>query len=382
MLNQITYLWNAPAVPRTFSTAISLHSHTQHSQEYLYFIPAFASQHRLLRWALARQERRCKKVRPDFNKGYWTPPLTARAAYELERAQIEDILNLASIVSITDHNSIEAPLLLQLAPATNSEPLSMEWSVPFETTEFHLGVHNLPRNAAPELAAAMNQYTEDPREGRLTQLLARLSEFPEMLVVFNHPMWDICRVGFASHQRSIQDFLQRNLSFVHAVEVNGMRSWQENQKVLELAEAWQCPVVSGGDRHGCEPSANLNLTRASSFAEFAKEIREDRYTHVLFMPQYQQNLELRMVHTFLDVIREYPGHPLGANWDRRVFHPDPAGVVQPLSELWRKPPEFIETIFSAFRLLEASPVQRFTRFALGRSHNALRMPLRPGGEAA
>ena len=203
-----------------------------------------------------------------------------------------------------------------------------------------------------------------------------------MLVVFNHPMWDICRAGFASHQRSIQDFLQRNLSFVHAVEVNGMRSWQENQKVLELAEAWQCPVVSGGDRHGCEPSANLNLTRASSFAEFAKEIREDRYTHVLFMPQYQQNLELRMVHTFLDVIREYPGHPLGANWDRRVFHPDPAGVVQPLSELWRKPPEFIETIFSAFRLLEASPVQRFTRFALGRSHNALRMPLRPGGEAA
>jgi hypothetical protein len=228
----------------------------------------------------------------------------------------------------------------------------------------------------------MNQYTENPRKGVLTALLARLSELPGALVVLNHPLWDICRVGAASHQRSIQDFLLCNLSFVHAVEVNGMRSWQENQRVLEIAETWQRPVVSGGDRHGCEASANLNLTRASSFAEFAEEIRKDRHTHVLFMPQYQHNLELRMVHTFLDVIRQYPGHPLGANWDRRVFHPDASGTVQPLSSLWTKPPDFIETIFSAFRLLEASPVQRFTRFALGRSHNALRLPLRPGGEAA
>jgi hypothetical protein len=380
--NQITCLWNAPTVPRKFSTAISLHSHTQYSQEYLYFIPAFANKSRVLRWALARQERRCTKVRPDFDKGYWTPPLSAHAAYEVERLQIEEVLNLASIVALTDHNSIEAPLLLHLALPPNSVPISVEWSVPFETTEFHLGIHNLPPSSAPDLVAAMNQYTDNPRESRLSELLAWLSEESGTLVILNHPLWDIGRVGCASLRCLLEKFLRCNLSFLHAFEVNGLRSWRENRRVLELAEIWRRPIISGGDRHGREPSGNLNLSRAASFAEFAGEIRKDRYSHVLFMPQYRQNLELRMVHTFLDVIREYPGHPLGASWDRRVFHPDPFGVVQPLAALWSKPPEFIETIFSAFRLLEASPVQRITRLALNRSHHALRLPLRPGGEAA
>lgn len=382
MPNQITYLWNAPAVSRTFTTAVSLHGHTLYSQEYLYFIPAFANQSRVMRWALARQERRCDKVRPDFDRGYWTPPLTAEAAYEVERSQIEETLGLASMVSLTDHNSIEAPRALQFFLPAGSVPVSVEWSVPFRGTEFHVGVHNLPASSAQALMAELNRYTEAAEESRLPELFSELSRTPEILVVLNHPLWDIGRVGHASHKRSLEIFLRHNLQFLHALELNGLRSWQENELVLELADRWQCPVISGGDRHGTEPSAALNLTRASSFAGFAGEIRRERRSHVLFMPQYRQNLELRMIHTFLDVIRDYPGHPLGASWDRRVFHPDAAGTVQPLSALWPKPPEFIETIFAAFRLLEAGPVQAFTRFALGRSPNALRLPLRPGGEAA
>jgi len=35
-------------------------------------------------------------------------------------------------------------------------------------------------------------------------------------------------------------------------------------------------LVSGGDRHGVEPNANINLTNATSFTEFVHEIRRKR----------------------------------------------------------------------------------------------------------
>ena len=47
-----------------------------------------------------------------------------------------------------------------------------------------------------------------------------------------------------------------------------MRNWSENKRVVQLSELWQRPVVSGGDRHGCEPSGALNLTRATNFSAF------------------------------------------------------------------------------------------------------------------
>jgi hypothetical protein len=36
---------------------------------------------------------------------------------------------------------------------------------------------------------------------------------------------------------------------------------------------WDQTIISGGDRHGCEPSAVLNLTNAKTFSEFIDEIR-------------------------------------------------------------------------------------------------------------
>jgi hypothetical protein len=65
----------------------------------------------------------------------------------------------------------------------------------------------------------------------------------------------------------------RFLPWTHALELNGTRSWTENQAVIELAETCSRPIVSGVDRHACEPSACINLTQASTFAEFAQEIR-------------------------------------------------------------------------------------------------------------
>jgi nucleoside-diphosphate-sugar epimerase len=46
---------------------------------------------------------------------------------------------------------------------------------------------------------------------------------------------------------------------------------------VELAREHSRPVISGGDRHACEPSACLNLTDAHSFAEFAAELLANEF---------------------------------------------------------------------------------------------------------
>jgi hypothetical protein len=50
---------------------------------------------------------------------------------------------------------------------------------------------------------------------------------------------------------------------VHAFELSGMRGWEQNNKVYELAAEGNVAVIAGGDRHGCEPSASLPLLIAS-----------------------------------------------------------------------------------------------------------------------
>lgn len=66
-------------------------------------------------------------------------------------------------------------------------------------------------------------------------------------------------------------------------EINGLRPWRENRAVIAFAEAAAKPVISGGDRHGLEPNANLNLTNAANFAEFADEVRTG-WSDILIMP--------------------------------------------------------------------------------------------------
>jgi hypothetical protein len=68
----------------------------------------------------------------------------------------------------------------------------------------------------------------------------------------------------------------------------------------------------------------------------------------------------------LDVVREYPGHPIGTRrWDNRVFHPARyTDGVWPLSTWWKAPPKFIDFIFSALRVLDNASVQRALKQAM------------------
>jgi hypothetical protein len=373
---RISYLWKEPGDVSGYKTAVSLHGHTSHSKELLSFISDYAKDIAPARWALSREERRARSkggIRVDFLNSYWVPPVSPRAAYELESRQIIEQLRLQSLVSLTDHDNIEAPILLRMLPESAQIPISVEWSVPHNGTELHLGIHNLPPRHAHAIVKDFNQYTADPSATKLRELLVTLHRNPKVLIVLNHPMWDLCRVGEAHHRHAVISFMADFGQYIHAFELGGLRGWEENQRTVDLAVGWNVPVISGGDRHGLEPNGCVNLTNAASFSEFVDEVRH-RQSHVLFMPQYAEPLALRFIRVINEAIRSYPESPLGENWDDRVHHPDQEGVERPLSALWEKPPSYFGAIFAAFRLFESAGMQR-AALAFGRPEQQLRLTL-------
>ena len=376
--SQISCFWKQPEIARQYRTAVSLHSHTNQSKESLLFIPAFAEKRPLLRWALNEQIK--KSARPvDFSQAYWTPPLPPMLAYELESSQIEDNLELVSLVSLTDHDSIEAPAILRQSPNPVRVPFAVEWSVPFEAAIFHLGIHNLPESQAHLIMDDLSAYSRNPSAERLVELLSSLHSIPDVLIVFNHPHWDQYCLGELAFRNFVDKFLQGHVQYIHAFELNAMRAWTENKSVIELAADWQRPLISGGDRHGLEPSAALNLTCATTFSDFINEIRVEQLSHILFMPQYSELLGIRFMQTVIDTIRDYPDHPVGSRrWDERVFHMDfQTGYHRPLSCLWKAPPSYLGHIFSIFRMIENASVRHALNFTFREKtkvHRALDVP--------
>jgi hypothetical protein len=334
----ISYLWRDTGAAMDFRTGVSLHSHTNQSSETLDFLANFGNQFPVMRPLLSRLERRAEQihgVRINYAASYWTPPMTPKLAFDLETRQIEN-LGLGAMVSITDHDNIKAPMLLRTVPSARQIPVSVEWSAPYGGMQsFHLGVHNLPSARAAEWMATLAEFTVNPSDARLTEILAALNREPNVLVVFNHPMWDLYLIGKEKHQFLVNEFLQKNGAYFHALELNGLRNWDENRAVRRLAEKWNMLLIAGGDRHGVEPNANINLTNATSFTEFVHEVRRKKRSHVLFMPQYAEPWKHRILQSTIDAVRHYPAFPQGSRtWDERVYHPDANGVVRPLSELW------------------------------------------------
>jgi hypothetical protein len=381
-LRRISYLWKEPEAARQYSTAVSLHSHTNQSKETLDFLANLGNQYPVLRPILAHSERKSREqhsIPVNYAAAYWTPPLTPRIAFDLESGQIEKKLGLMPLVSITDHDTIAAPMLLRTVAAARHIPVSVEWSAPFGGDQaFHLGIHNLPSDTGATWMKTFEEYTANPSEKKLTEILAALHALPNVLIVFNHPMWDLYLIGAEKASQRVNDFLNANHEFMHAFELNGLRHWEENRSVKRLAQKWNKLLISGGDRHGKEPNANVNLSEASTFTEFVHEIRYQDRSHVLFMPQYAQPWKHRILESTLDVIRDYPDFPQGSRtWDERVWHPDRNGVVRPLSELWPdgSAPAWMTMTIKAVRLMGSSPVSgglrmawsesRELRFALG-----------------
>jgi hypothetical protein len=322
-------------------TGVSLHCHTEHSKEMLNFIPHYAAQLPIISyfWAKERanyQKREGKDI--DFSNSYWSPPMTAQEVYNIEKEQINRA-GLEAMASITDHDSIDANLQIRETVSNEQAPISLEWTVPFSYGFFHVGVHNLPKDRAVELTKTLLDYTFNEKRQNtenLNELFSMLNAVPEILIVLNHPLWDIEIVGKEKHAVLLKNFLREHGHWIHALEINGFRKWSENKAVLEMAEALGFPIVTGGDRHGCKPNTVLNLTNAKTFSEFAEEIRIDKHSEVVLMPEYKQPLHSRQLQSFAEILKHYPDFPEGRRkwFDRVHFDIGDGHGIRPLSVHW------------------------------------------------
>jgi len=357
--SQITSNWREPLSAAAYSTGVSLHSHTSLSEETLSFIQAMSTHFPGVGLLQRHYEKLCLKryhLKLDFHRANWRPPLQPRMAYELESKQIRR-LGLYPLVSITDHDTIEGTLLLRAVPSSRHIPMSVEWSVPYGQTEFHLGIHNLPSGDGVEWMRRFTAFTASPRstdrDSQLMMLLRELHEQPQVLIILNHPIWDLHNVGESLHLAELRRFLTEARSCIHALELNGLRHAQENRAVGKLARETGHLLISGGDRHGLEPNANINLTSAANFTEFVEEIRIDRRSHIHFMDQYRQRWEQRILRSTLNAVTDFPQFMPGwQRWDDRVYHPDQHGEMRQLSQLWAhgKPPAAVAATIQLVRL--------------------------------
>jgi hypothetical protein len=319
--------------------------------------------------AVRRQELKYRALKGrdlDLGRAWWTPPLSAGQAWALETNQIETRLGKSALVSLTDHDNIEASAQLSLLKKTANSPVSVEWSVPFRETLFHIGVHNIPPEQAGVRMREMHELTAHPDERLVAELLEALGEPKESLIVFNHPMWDESHVGLERHVAYVNAFLRSCRPFLHAIELNGLRPWKENRKAAQLAGSVSLPVISGGDRHGREPNANLNLTNAASFSEFAEEIRKDGWSDVLFMPQYRDSLRFRILENLCDILADDPAHAMGwIRWSDRVFYLTDEGIVRSLKEFWgSRIPAVVNQFVGLMNFMRNSNIRAALRMAL------------------
>jgi len=365
-MNGIHFFWQDRSPLRRFRTGVSLHSHTLHSRESLDFLLRLRGGFQALDWIMRREERLRTAGRADYSCAWWRPPLPPQEAWEHERAQIEDGLGLSSLVSLTDHDNIDGSALLRTRRECKHAPVSVEWTVPVENSILHLGLHNLPPSEAPDLMRRMKAFSERRSKESLGDLLAELSAFPGVLVVLNHPLLDDRGIGSAAHRSLVRRFLERHRGSVHALELNGWRPWSQNRAVIEWSDAAGLPVVSGGDRHACEPATLLNLTSAGAFEEFVDEVRRGRKSHVLFLPPYREPRRLRIVETLGQILGYYPGHSMGwPKWSDRIFFRDASGATLSLTQAWGdRQPEALKRFVGLVRLLSGRQLRPALRFAL------------------
>jgi hypothetical protein len=338
----VQFFWRDRSVHGDFSSGVSLHSHTMYSEESLDILP---------RWM-------ARRARADLRDGFWTPPLTPRQAYRLEVKQIEAHFQLPGLVSLTDHDDIRAATLLRVLDRFQDAPISTEWTVPFGPTFFHIGVHNLHPAQASGIMQELTNFTARPQAGKLRDLLATLSSDPNVLLVLNHPFWDENGLGQARHLRQVRELLGRVGQHLHAFEVNGLRSWRENEWVIRMGREAGFPVIAGGDRHGLEPNAILNLSHATTIGEFVEEVRVRRFSHLVFMPQYRQARKLRILHTVVDILRDYPHDLEGRrSWPDRVFYRDPETRMSvPFATIHKgAAPHVIRHLVAAMQLIDKRP---------------------------
>ena len=356
-------------LPDHLTTGVSLHSHTSRSRETMSFIPRYVSNIPFVTSQINHlQAKYLEHHGTPFNYSnvWWTPPLEPKAAFDLERNHIERALNRKALVSLSDHDCVDAGYALKIFEECAGSPISTEWTVPLGQSFLHVGIHNIQPARARMLHAAMAEVTANPSYQTIYEMFDELGRDPHTLIVLNHPLWDEARFGAAVHLQMLTAFLDQHGHQIHALELNGLRPLDENLQIARLSSERNIPFVSGGDRHGCEPNAILNLTATNSFNDFAAEIRDGAPTHNVFMPQYEEPLRLRVLQLMSDVLRTYDNLDFNRRrWSDRIFYLCEDETIRRLSDVWNgNGPNLIGIFVSSMRLVESRRVRAVLRLAL------------------
>jgi hypothetical protein len=318
-----------PHPHQEFGYAVSLHNHSCHSVEKLAALNHVSK--------LAYMRPLAGTLQKSFGLGgisnlnyadiTFNPPYTPDDVYEMEAAAAAkwgfDGVHLA----ITDHDEFAGSLvLLHSRPDLHGRiALSEELSLWFQGHLFHLGVSHLPESGVEQTHAQIQAAAQG---GRYDELFERLSA-SGCLVVFNHPLlpW-----GPEAKIIPATELLSRYGWAIHALEVNGMRPREENDRVLELARQWRKPVVGGGDSHLLVASSMISLSNAATFQDFVAEVK-DGHAVPFVTPDYFAPLRWKLflrVLFFISRYRQiasYQGEPVATMLGRRTVLLDPVGTV-------------------------------------------------------
>src|ERR1017187_430197 len=255
-----------PRPAREFRYAVSLHNHSAYSVENLASLNQVGKLWfmRPLKGTLQRAFGLEHISGLNYADLKYNPPFSPEDVYRTEAAGVVPYGFDGVHLAITDHDEYLGSLeLCQRRGGLNGrggggEGLTGRPGGPV----FHLAIGGRAAAAPAETHARLQ---DAARGGRLDELFETL-QATGCLVVFNHPLipW-----GPGGENVPAVELLTRYGWAIHALEYNGMRRREENDRVLELARAWRKPVVGGGDRRLLRPSAALSVSSAVNFRDFA-----------------------------------------------------------------------------------------------------------------
>jgi hypothetical protein len=192
-------------------------------------------------------------------------------------------------------------------------------------------------------------------------MLNEFARVPDVLIVLNHPFWLEEGISVSDHALALDRVLRESIGWFDAFELNGTRPWRENAATIELARTHGRPLISGGDRHACEPSACINLTNAGSFAEFVSEIHAGCST-ILFLPQYLEPMAQRVLEAARDILNTYPEYPGRQRWTDRVFYRGADGMPLTLAQIWQgREPRYLAGAAAAIQFLARTRFRQAVR---------------------
>jgi hypothetical protein len=314
---------------REFGYAVSLHNHSCHSVEKL-----AALNHVVKRWFMRPWSGILQKsfglgsvCNLNYAEVTFNPPYSPEDVYQMEAAAAAKWGFHGVHLAITDHDEFAGSLaLLRGRPDLNGRiALSEELSLWYQGHLFHLGICHLPQSEVEETHTRIQTAA---RGGRYDELFETLSA-SGCLVTLNHPLvaW-----GPGASAAPVTELLSHYGWAIHALEVNGMRSRGENDRVLELARQWRKPVVGGGDSHLLVASSILSLSRAETFQDFIGEVKDGRAVPFV-TPDYFAPLRWKLflrVLFFISRYRQiasYQGQPVATMLEGRTVLLDPVGAA-------------------------------------------------------